>query len=393
MQTDDYAPYLSELAQADALRTRKVVQSPQGARMQINGRTTIAFCNNDYLGLAAHPRLIAAATEAMAEYGFGGAASHFVSGHSTPHHALEAQLAGFMGMESALFFSSGYLANIGILSALADRHTTIFADKLNHACLIDGAILSRAKTVRYAHCDMVALRTALENSDANSPRIIATDAVFSMDGDIAPLNLILELAEEFDALLVIDDAHGFGVLGKSGRGTLQYFTLPTALVKKRVVYMATLGKAAGGYGAFVAGAANVVEWIMQSARSYIFTTATPPAIAAALSQSLHIIDEEPQRRTHLHMLIGLFQQSLALKNFKLLPSETAIQPIIIGSNHDAMAVADALMSRGFWVPAIRPPTVPEGTARLRVSLNAAHSVDDVMDLIMALVDIDAEWGN
>lgn len=393
MQTDDYAPYLGELAQADALRTRKVVQSPQGARMVVNGRETIAFCNNDYLGLAAHPRLIAAASQAFEQYGFGGGASHFVSGHSAPHYALEAQLASFMGMESALFFSSGYLANIGILSALADRHTTIFADKLNHACLIDGAILSRAKTVRYAHCDMDALRTALENSDANSPRIIATDAVFSMDGDIAPLNLILDLAEEFNALLVIDDAHGFGVLGKSGRGTLQYFTLPERLVKKRVVYMATLGKAAGGYGAFVAGAATVVEWILQSARSYIFTTATPPAIAAALSQSLHIIDEEPQRRAHLHMLIGLFQQSLALKNFKLLPSETAIQPIIIGSNYDVIAVADALMSRGFWVPAIRPPTVPEGTARLRVSLNAAHSVDDVMDLIMALVDIDAEWEN
>jgi 8-amino-7-oxononanoate synthase len=316
-----------------------------------------------------------------------------VSGHMTPHHELENALARFMGMDRALYFGSGYAANLGILTSLAGRGDNIFADKLNHACLNDGALLSRANFTRYAHGDFAKLRAQLAvsgNSASNGARnLIVTDAVFSMDGDIADLPQLLKLAVEFDALLVIDDAHGFGVLGKTGRGTLEHFNLLNHPARDRIVYMATLGKAAGVYGAFVAGHADVIEWILQSARTYIFSTATPPMIASALLESLRIIDEDEERRAHLRNMIALFSDGLKLKNARFPYSETAIQPIIVGENARALHMADALKQRGIWVPAIRPPTVPVGSARLRVSLNAGHTQTDVMDLMTALLDIDA----
>ena len=387
--TAPFAASLAKLAQADQLRTRHVIDSAQGPRLTIDGREYLAFASNDYLGLANSPRLIAAAKNAIDRYGIGAGASHMVSGHMAPHHELEIALARFMGMDSALYFSSGYAANLGILTSLAARGDHIFADKLNHACLNDGALLSNANFHRYAHGDLGKLRSLLAapaiNGSNTARRLVVTDAVFSMDGDIADLPQLLKIAEEFDALLVIDDAHGFGVLGENGRGSLEHFGLKS----DRIVYMATLGKAAGVYGAFVAGQRDVIEWILQTARTYLFSTATPPMMASALLESLKIIDDDSARREHLHELIKIFTSSLKLKNCTLKFSETAIQPIIVGENYRALYFANELKKRGLWVPAIRPPTVPTDTARLRVSLNAGHTKADVMELVTALTEIDA----
>jgi 8-amino-7-oxononanoate synthase len=388
-----FSTHLAELAQADALRTRRVVASAQGPFLTVEGRDYLAFASNDYLGLANDPRVVEAAQRAAAKYGVGAGASHMVSGHMTPHHDLENALARFMGMDRALYFGSGYAANLGILTSLAGRGDNIFSDKLNHACLNDGALLSRANFKRYAHGNLAKLRAQLAVPGTYGSKgvrnLIVTDAVFSMDGDIADLPQLLKLAVEFDALLVIDDAHGFGVLGKTGRGTLDHFDLLHHPARDRIVYMATLGKAAGVYGAFVAGHTDVIEWILQSARTYVFSTATPPMIAAALLESLRIIDEDEDRRAHLRNMIALFSDGLKLKNARFPYSETAIQPIIVGENARALHMADALKQRGIWVPAIRPPTVPVGSARLRISLNAGHTQTDVMDLMTALLDIDA----
>jgi 8-amino-7-oxononanoate synthase len=393
----DFSTYLAELAQADALRTRRVVTSAQNAFLSVDGRDYLAFASNDYLGLANDPRVVEAAQRAASTYGVGAGASHMVSGHMVPHHDLEDALARFMCMDSALYFGSGYAANLGMLTSLAGRGDNIFADKLNHACLNDGALLSRANFKRYPHGDLAKLRTQLAVSASSAPKgarnLIVTDAVFSMDGDIADIPQLLKLAVEFDALLVIDDAHGFGVLGKNGRGTMEHFNLLSHPARDRIVYMATLGKAAGVYGAFVAGHTDVIEWILQSARTYIFSTATPPMIAAALLESLRIIDEDTERRAHLRSLITLFAGSLKLANAKFPFSETAIQPIVVGNNASALHMADELKQRNIWVPAIRPPTVPAGSARLRVSLNANHTQADVLDLLTALTDTDANMGH
>lgn len=386
--TTPFTNPITKLAKADQLRTRRIVDSAQGPRLTIDGRNYLAFASNDYLGLANDPRITAAAKNSIDRYGVGAGASHMVSGHMVPHNELEIALARFMNMDSALYFGSGYAANLGILTSLAARGDHIFADKLNHACLNDGALLSNANFHRYPHGDSDKLRSQLavaaKNASNTARRLVVTDAVFSMDGDIAGLPQLIKIAEEFDALLVIDDAHGFGVLGKNGRGSLEHFGLKS----DRIVYMATLGKAAGVYGAFVAGQRDVIEWILQTARTYLFSTATPPMMATALIESLKIINEDNVRRAHLHALIQFFTSSLKLKNCALKFSETAIQPIIIGENNRALYFADELKKRGIWVPAIRPPTVPAGTARLRVSLNAGHTKADVMKLVAALTEID-----
>ena len=352
--------------------------------MIVDGERVMSFASNDYLGLANHPRVVEAAMRALKRYGLGAAASHMVTGHMQPHHDLEIRLAKFLSLPRALLFSSGYAANLGILTALAGRGDTIFADKLNHACLNDGAILSRATFKRYAHNDVAKLEILLAATPVGGRKIIATDAVFSMDGDIAPLAELLALAEQYNALLVIDDAHGFGVLGYRGKGVLELLNLKS----ERIVYMATLGKAAGGYGAFVAGHEDVVEWIMQTARTYLFATATPPAIAAAMLVSLDVMTEDHERRRHLRTLIDFFSDSLKLQYAKAPFSQTAIQPIIVGDNATAIAFSEALRERHMLVPAIRPPTVPAGTARLRVSLSANHTIDDVFDLVTAITDIE-----
>ena len=386
MSVADFSLHLAELTQADLLRVRRIIDGPQDAAMLVDGKRVMAYASNDYLGLANHPKVVEAAMRALKRYGLGAAASHMVSGHMRAHHELEEKLGDYTGLPKALLFSSGYMANIGILTALAGRGDTIFADKLNHACLNDGALLSRANFKRYPHCDLAKLESMLAVAKSGGRKLIVTDAVFSMDGDIAPLPELLKLAETYDALLVIDDAHGFGVLGYRGKGSLEHFNLKS----DRIVYMATLGKAAGGYGAFVAGHEDIVEWILQSARTYIFTTATPPAIAAAMRASLEVMQEDRERLKHLRMLIDFFGDSLKLQFAKLPYSQTAIQPIIIGDNATTMAFAEALRERHMFVPAIRPPTVPAGTSRLRVSITASHTADDLFDLITALTDLEVE---
>lgn len=384
MSATDFSDLLASLAQADQLRVRRIVDGAQDASMVVDGKRVMSFASNDYLGLANHPKIVEAAMRALKRYGLGAGASHAVSGHMRAHHDLEEKLAEHVGLPRALLFSSGYAANLGMLTALAGRGDVIFADKLNHASLVDGALLSRAEFKRYPHGDLAKLTAMLERSTSTGRKLIVTDAVFSMDGDIAPLPELLALAELHDALLVIDDAHGFGVLGYRGKGSLEFFNLKS----ERIVYMATLGKAAGGYGAFVAGDFEVIDWILQSARAYLFTTATPPAIAAAMQASLDIMQEERERLVHLRTLIDFFSDSLRLQYAKLPFSQTAIQPILIGDNATTLAFSESLRDRHLFVPAIRPPTVPVGTARLRVSLSAGHSADDVFDLVTALTDLE-----
>jgi 8-amino-7-oxononanoate synthase len=341
----------------------------------------LAFASNDYLGLANAPAIADAAREGIARWGVGAAASHLIVGHAAPHAALEEALAAFVApcaRARALTFSSGYLANLAILTALASRDDVVYADRLNHACLTDGARLSRATLSRYAHCDVDALERALR-AGGGRRRFIVTDAVFSMDGDIAPLPDLLRLAETFDAWLVVDDAHGFGVLG-DGRGALAHF----GLASERIVYMGTLGKAAGVAGAFVAAHPSVIETLLQTARSYVYTTAAPPLLAVALSAALQAIRDDGFRRTHLAGLIAAFRAGVVNLPWKLLPSSTPIQPLIVGDVSTALAVSDALLARDILVPAIRPPTVPAGTARLRVSLSAAHAPEDISALTGAL---------
>ena len=365
-------------------RTRRIVDSAQGAWLSIDGRALLAFASNDYLGLANAPEVATAARDAIAHWGVGAGASHLIVGHAQPHAALEDALAAYVAPcdgARALTFSSGYLANLAILTALASRNDVIFADRLNHACLTDGALLSRAKLERYRHCDVAALTRAMEAA-VGRRRFIVTDAVFSMDGDIAPLPELLLLAERFDAWLVVDDAHGFGVLG-DGRGTLARFGLRS----ERIVYMGTLGKAAGVAGAFVAAHPAVIETLLQTARPYVYTTAAPPLLAVALGAALRSIRNDDFRRAHLAELIAAFREGAAGLPWTLSASSTPIQPLIVGDVPPALAVSDALLARGIFVPAIRPPTVPAGTARLRVSLSAAHTLADVDALTVALREI------
>jgi 8-amino-7-oxononanoate synthase len=362
-------------------RTRRTLATAQGKNVVVDGREYLAFASNDYLGLANDPRVVAALRDGAARFGAGAGASHLVCGHQAPHDALEAALADFVRpCEGArcVTMSSGYLANLAILTALADRGAEIFADKLNHACLNDGALLSRARLIRYAHADVDALRARLTASRA-ATRLIVTDAVFSMDGDIAPLARLSALADEFDAWLVVDDAHGFGVLG-DGRGSLA----DAGITSERIVYMGTLGKAAGVAGAFVCAHPVVIDTIVQTARPYIYTTAAPAALACALLESVAIIRDDAPRRARLADRIAQFREAAQGLRWPLMPSRTAIQPIVIGESSDAMAVAGRLWDDGIWVPAIRPPTVPLHAARLRVSLSAAHDAEDVERLVAAL---------
>jgi len=379
MSAASLARELSALESEGLVRKRRVLETPQRARVKVDGREFVAFCSNDYLGLAAHPEIVAAARDGASVFGVGSGASHLVLGHSAAHQALEEALARFTRLPAALCFASGYMANLGLVTALAGRNAAIFADKLNHASLNDAALLSRAGLKRYAHLDLAALDRLLATSRA--PRkLIVTDAVFSMDGDIAPVDQLLELAERHDAWLVIDDAHGFGVLGAGGRGVLELMNVRSP----RIAYMATLGKAAGVYGAFVAGEPELIASLVQRARTYVYTTATPPLLACAVVKSLELIEREEWRRAHLRALITILKAGLGEAPWRLLSSDTAIQPLVIGDNAEAVDLSVRLADRGVLVPAIRPPTVPRGTARLRISLSADHCVEDVQRLVEAL---------
>ncbi len=378
------AAELADIAAAGLTRRRRVLDSPAGRIARVDGQEVLNFASNDYLGLAGNAEIAQALADGALRWGAGSGASHLVSGHLTPHDQLENEIAAFTGFERALTFSTGYLANLAVTPTLAGRGDAVFADKLNHASLIDAMQLAKAngaEVQRYPHNDVAALERQLAASNA-ARKVIVTDAVFSMDGDLAPLPLIFELAERHDAWLVIDDAHGFGVLGRHGEGSLAHFNLPAS---PRILLMGTLGKAAGVGGAFVAGSATAIEYLLNKGRSYIFTTAAPPAIACALSKSLQIIRNGDALRANLMARIAQLREGLAGK--PLLPSATAIQPYIVGDNEAAVALSKALWERGLWVPAIRPPTVPKGTARLRISVSAAHTAGDIDHLLSALKEL------
>jgi 8-amino-7-oxononanoate synthase len=371
-----------DLAQLEAQglkRQRRLLESPQGTHIQVDGRALVSFCSNDYLGLASHPALCDAASAAAQTMGVGAGASHLITGHHAAHHAFETRFAEFVGLPAALLFSTGYMANIGVVTALLGRDGAVFGDRLNHASLNDAALLSRAKFFRYPHNDLATLDTQLAASTARQ-KLVLVDAVFSMDGDIAPLPALLALCERHDAWLLVDDAHGFGVLGHNGRGALSHF----GLISPRIVYMATLGKAAGVAGAVVAGAAEVIDWLVQSARTYIYTTATPPLLSATLLASMDLIESGDARRAQLQQLIQQLRDGLAGSTWQLMASDTPIQPVLIGGNIAALAASQALLECGMLVPAIRPPTVPVNAPRLRITLSAAHTQAEVAQLVAAL---------
>ncbi len=375
----DIAAELHDLEARGLRRRRRLVESAQGPLLDVDGGTKLSFCSNDYLGLAGDPRIAEALCEGARRWGAGAGASHLVSGHHRIHEELEQRLAAFVGTPRALLFSSGYLANLAIVTTLATSSCEVFADRLNHASLNDALLLSRVRFKRYAHCDLDTLEEQMSLSVAPE-KMVVTDAVFSMDGDIAPLDRLFDLCERHNAWLLVDDAHGFGVLGKNGAGSLSHFRLESP----RIVYMGTLGKAAGVSGAFVAAADPVIELLIQKARPYIYTTASPPALAAALIKSLELMAEEPWRRERLVRLCGRLAATLQSRRWQLAPSITPIQPLIVGDNAQAVSLSDSLAAAGILVPAIRPPTVPEGTARLRISLSAAHTERDVESLVAAL---------
>ncbi|MEQ1661974.1 MAG: 8-amino-7-oxononanoate synthase [Thiobacillus sp.] len=367
-------------AKADHLeRKRLLLDGAQGAHIMINGEHVVSFCSNDYLGLANDPALIAAAHAALDQCGVGAGAAHLITGHHRFHHDFETAFAAYVGKPAALLFSTGYLANLGVLTALTGRTGEVFADKLNHASLVDAAQLSGAKFSRYRHLDLAQLESQLAKSAAVD-KLIVSDLVFSMDGDLVPVDALLDLAERFDAWLYLDDAHGFGVLN-AGRGGLT----ERARASDRVIYLATLGKAAGVAGAAVAAHASVIDWLVQRARAYIYTTASPPLLSACLLESLRQIEAGDARRERLRQHVAQLRAGLAhLSHGALMASGSPIQPLLIGSNADAVALSQALRMRGLLVPAIRTPTVPVNTARLRITLSAAHSADDIAQLIGAL---------
>ncbi|CAA0113493.1 8-amino-7-oxononanoate synthase 2 [BD1-7 clade bacterium] len=389
---ESYLSFQTQIEQAleqrrtlQRLRQRKVVASPQGAAVDVDGRRLRCFCSNDYLGLANHPRMIAAMQRSADQFGVGGGASHLVSGHSIEHHRLEEAFAARTQRDAALYFSSGFMANMGILTALLDKPDAVFEDKLNHASLIDGGLLSGARFQRFLHNDMNNLDKRLGKTQARR-KLVCVDGVFSMDGDKADLPGLASLAQQHNALLMVDDAHGFGVLGESGAGLCEEQGVSQA---QAPVLMCTLGKAIGSYGALVAGPQWLIDALIQFARSYIYTTSTPPPVAAAALEAFSLLDDEAWRRDHLHSLIQQFREGADAAGLSLMPSQTAIQPLLIGSDADALAWQAALEERGFWISAIRPPTVPEGSSRLRITLSAAHSIDDVDALLEVLIAVKA----
>ncbi len=381
----------TELEQREAAglyRSRLVVDGPQGTELAIDGNRYLNFCSNDYLGLANHPQVVAAFHDAASHYGVGSGASHLVNGHSRIHHQLEDALAEFTGRERALLFSTGYMANLGAVSALLGRHDAVFEDRLNHASLLDAGRLSGARFKRYRHADSADLGSRLAGSDARR-KLVVSDGVFSMDGDVAPLSELAAAAEAADAWLMIDDAHGLGCVGTGGRGSLEYHALDPSRVP---ILVGTLGKAFGTAGAFVAGSDVLIETLIQHARTYIYTTAIPPAVAGATLASLAIVEAESWRRERLAELVRQFRAGAMELGYELADSDTPIQPIMVGQAEQALALSNGLRQQGILVTAIRPPTVPQGGARLRVTLSAAHSPAQVSALLAALARVQASGG-
>ncbi|KOR31484.1 8-amino-7-oxononanoate synthase [Achromatium sp. WMS2] len=365
---------------ANLYRTRHILSSPQGPDIIVDGRQMLTFCSNDYLGLAAAPQVIEAMQHGANEYGVGSGSSHLISGHYAPHQELEQALAAFLGRPRALLFSTGYMANIGVLTALLGSNDALFEDRLNHASLIDGGMLTTARFQRYPHVNLEILKRRLTRS-AMERCIVATDGVFSMDGELAPLPELAELAAAHNAWLMVDDAHGFGVLGAKGTGTIEHFGLNVDQVP---ILMGTLGKAIGVFGAFVAGSEDLIETLIQKARSFIYTTALPPALAVATLEALRLVQAEPERREQLQARIAQFRSGALNMNLPLMDSITAIQPLIAGDTERAISWSKQLENKGILIPAIRPPTVPVNQARLRITLSASHTEEHIARLLEAL---------
>ena len=372
---------LVDLIAQDLYRTRQIIDSTPGVHVKIAGRQLINFSSNDYLGLANHPQVKQAFKEAVDAFGVGSGAAHLVCGHHRVHHDLENDLAEFTGRERALLFSTGFMANLGIMDALLTRQDRVFEDRLNHASLIDGGLASGARFKRYRHADMADLQRHLLAKTTALNTLVVSDGVFSMDGDGAPLADLVALATHHQAWLMIDDAHGFGVLGEQGGGIVAQHGFTQQEVP---ILMATFGKALGTFGAFVAGSETLIDTIIQRARSYIYTTALPPAIAVATRVSLQLMIKDTWRRQKLQTLIAHFREGAEHLGVCLMPSSSAIQPIMVGTNQRALALSAALREQGFWVSAIRPPTVPTHTARLRVTFSALHELAEVDALLAAL---------
>ncbi len=407
----DLSIKLDELSQQGLRRSRRIVESPQAVNLICNGKPVINFCSNDYLGLANHPDVISTYKQAVDKYGVGSGSAHLVCGHSSAHHALEEELATFTGRERALLFSTGYMANMGAISALVGRGDTVLEDRLNHASLLDGGLLSGAKFKRYGHADIKHLDSLLASANQHSIKksesypipfalrhaqyplghkderhraLIVTDGVFSMDGDIAPLSALVSTAKKYQTWLMVDDAHGLGVLGEQGGGTLSELGLGQDDVQ---VLVGTFGKAFGTFGAFVAGSEELIETLIHLARTYIYTTALPPAIAEVTRASLRIVQRDNWRRERLIELIAYFCSGATQLGLNLPPSTTPIQPILIGDAKQTVAISNALFDMGLLVSAIRPPTVPQNSARLRISLSAAHEREHIDQLLDGLAQV------
>ena len=379
--TFDLASRLAERRAAHLYRQRPLLQSPQAPQVRVDDRELLAFCSNDYLGLANHPEVVAAMRAGAEKWGVGGGASHLVIGHSTPHHALEEALAEFTGRPRALLFSTGYMANLAAVTALVGQGDTVLEDRLNHASLLDAGLLSGARFSRYLHNDVVSLSSRLRKAEGNA--LVVSDGVFSMDGDLADLPGLCTEAKASGAWVMVDDAHGFGPLGATGGGVVEHFGLGVDDVP---VLVGTLGKAFGTAGAFVAGSEELIETLIQFARPYIYTTSQPPAVACASLKSLELLRTESWRREHLNRLIARFRAGAAEIGLSLMASPTPIQPILIGDSERALRLSTLLKARGLLVGAIRPPTVPAGSARLRVTLSAAHSEAQLERLLEALAE-------
>ena len=377
----DLATRLAERRVAHLYRQRPLLESPQGPQVRVDGGELLAFCSNDYLGLANHPEVIQAMRDGAAQWGVGGGASHLVIGHSTPHHQLEEALAEFTGRPRALLFSTGYMANLAAVTALVGQGDTVLEDRLNHASLLDAGLLSGARFSRYLHNDAASLASRLEKATGNT--LVVSDGVFSMDGDLADLPALCAEARRKQAWLMVDDAHGFGPLGATGGGIVEHYGLG---IEEVPVLVGTLGKGFGTAGAFVAGSEELIETLIQFARPYIYTTSQPPAVACATLKSLQLLQTESWRREHLNWLIARFRSGAAEIGLRLMDSPTPIQPILVGDSERALRLSALLRERGLLVGAIRPPTVPAGSARLRVTLSAAHSAAQLEQLLDALAE-------
>ena len=367
---------LVDLKKSGLHRQLSLIEGAQEPRVKINDKEVILLCSNNYLGLANHPKIKEAAIKAIEKHGFGSGASRLVSGNMEPHKELEQRLARFKNTEAALVFNSGYHANIGIISALVGRGDIIFSDKLNHASIIDGCLLSKAELKRYPHKDMNALENLLKKySELRTPnsKLIITDGIFSMDGDITPLQDISELADNYDCMLMVDDAHATGVLGVHGKGTLEHFGIDNP----NIIQMGTLSKGLGCFGAYAAGSKKLIDYLINKARSFIYTTSLPPSVCAASIAAIDIIENEPQIRQNLWDRVKFFRNSLKSTDIDIMNSETQIIPILVGEADKAVKISKDLLDKGIFVQAIRPPTVAEGTSRLRITLMANHSWDDL----------------